>query len=118
MFEKGLRVIHRNYSVTLSNERKRRIDLLCQDRKGVLVVVQILYSPEPVQINEALDLLEHLRANTSSFGSELTSGQFKSADLRGMIIANYERTDLVEHCLQKQVKLCLVKSGCLIDVLE
>lgn len=118
MFEKGLRVIHRNYSVALSNERKRRIDLLCQDRKGVLVVVQILYSPEPVQINEALDLLEHLRANTSSFGSELTSGQFKSADLRGMIIANYERTDLVEHCLQKQVKLCLVKSGCLIDVLE
>ncbi len=118
MFEKGLRVIHRNYSVTLSNERKRRIDLLCQDRKGVLVVVQILYSPEPVQINEALDLLEHLRANTSSFGSELTSGQFKSADLRGMIIANYERTDLVEQCLQKQVKLCLVKSGCLIDVLE
>ncbi len=118
MFEKGLRVIHRNYSVTLSSERKRRIDLLCQDRKGVLVVVQILYSPEPVQVNEALDLLEHLRANTGSFGSELTSGQFKSADLRGMIIANYERTDLVEQCLQKQVKLCLVKSGCLIDVLE
>lgn len=117
-FEKGLRIIHKNYSVALPDERKRRIDLLCQDRKGVLMVVQILYSPEPVQISEALDLMDHLRANTGSFGSEVTGGQFKSADIRGMIIANYERTDLVEHCLQRNVKLCLVKSGCLIDVLE
>lgn len=118
LFEKGLRVLHRNYTVSLPGERKRRIDLLCQDRKGILVVVQILYSPEPVQISEALDLMDHLRANTESFGSELTGGQFKSADIRGMIIANYEKTDLVEHCLQRHVKLCLVKSGCLIDVLE
>ncbi len=118
LFEKGLRIIHKNYSVSLAGERKRRIDLLCQDRKGVLTVVQILYSPEPVQISEALDLMDHLRANTGSFGSAVTGGQFKSADLRGMIIANYERTDLVEHCLQRNVKLCLVKSGCLIDVLE
>jgi len=118
LFEKGLRIIHKNYTVSMTGERKRRIDLLCQDRKGVLMVVQILYSPEPVQISEALDLMDHLRANTSSFGSEVTGGQFKSADIRGMIIANYERTDLVEHCLQRSVKLCLVKSGCLIDVLE
>lgn len=117
-FEKGLRLLHRNYTVTLPGEKKRRIDLLCQDRKGVLMVVQILYSPEQAQINEALDLMDHLRANTESLGRELTGGQFKSADIRGMIIANYERTDLVEHCLQRQVKLCLVKSGCLIDVLE
>ena len=118
LFEKGLRIIHKNYTVSMTGERKRRIDLLCQDRKGVLMVVQILYSPEPVQISEALDLMDHLRANTSSFGSEVTGGQFKSADIRGMIIANYERTDLVELCLQRSVKLCLVKSGCLIDVLE
>jgi len=117
-FEKGLRLLHRDYTVTLPDEKKRRIDLLCQDRKGVLMVVQILYSPEQAQINEALDLMDHLRANTESFGRELTGGQFKSADIRGMIIANYERTDLVEHCLQRQIKLCLVKSGCLIDVLE
>lgn len=118
LFEKGLRVLHRNYTVNLVGERKCRIDMLCQDRKGILVVVQILYSPEPVQISEALDLMDHLRANAESFGSELTGGQFKSADIRGMIIANYEKTDLVEHCLQRHVKLCLVKSGCLIDVLE
>ncbi|MDD2997737.1 MAG: hypothetical protein EOM80_00225 [Erysipelotrichia bacterium] len=118
LFEKGLRVLHRNYTVSLMEGRKRRIDLLCQDRKGVLMVVQILYSPDQIQISEALDLMDHLRANTESFGSELTGGQLQSADIRGMIIANYEKTDLVEHCLQRHVKLCLVKSGCLIDVLE
>ena len=118
LFEKGMRVIHRNYTVNIPGGRKRRIDLLCQDRKGVLVAVQILFSPEPAQISEALELIDHLRVNIEAFGSELTGGQFKSADIRGMIIANYEKTDLVEQCLQKQVKLCLVKSGCLIDVLE
>lgn len=117
-FEKGLRVLHRNYTVSLPGGKKRRIDILCQDRKGVLVVVQILFSPEPAQISEALDMLDHLRANTEAFGSELTGGQYKAADMRGIIIANYEKTDLVEHCLQHQVKLCLVKSGCLIDILE
>lgn len=118
LFEKGLRVIHRNYNVNLKNGRKRRIDILCQDRKGVLAAVQILFSPEPAQIDDALDLMMHLRANIEAFGSELTGGQLKSADIRGMIISNYEKTDLIEECLQRKVKLCLVKSGCLIDVLE
>lgn len=118
MFEKGMRVLHRNYTVTLAGGRKRRIDLLCQDRKGVLVAIQSLFSPDPGQINEALELLDYLRTNIEAFGSELTEGQFKAVGIRGMIIANYEKTDLVELCLQKQVKLCLVKSGCLIDVLE
>ncbi len=117
-FEKGLRVLHRNYTVGLAGGRKRRVDILCQDRKGILVAIQILFSPEPSQINEALDLMDHLRANTEALGSELTGGQFKAADMRGIIIANYEKTDLVEHCLQHHVKLCLVKSGCLIDILE
>jgi hypothetical protein len=117
-FEKGLRILHRNYTVSLSSGRKRRIDILCQDRKGVLVIVQILFSPEQAQIAEALEFMDHLRANTEAFGSELTGGQFKAADLRGMIIANHEKTDLVEQCLQHQLKLCLVKSGCLIDILE
>jgi hypothetical protein len=62
--------------------------------------------------------MDHLRKNIEAFGSELTGGQLKAADLRGLIIANYEKADLVEHCLQHQVKLCLVKSGCLIDILE
>lgn len=118
LFEKGMRVIHRNYSVTMPGGRKRRIDLLCQDRKGVLVAIQSLFSPDPGQVNEALELLDYLRANIEAFGSELTDGQYKAVGIRGMIIANYEKTDLVEQCLQRQVKLGLVKSGCLIDVLE
>jgi len=118
LFEKGMRVIHRNYTVTWQGGRKRRIDLLCQDRKGVLVAVQSLFSPDSGQVSEALELLDYLRANIEAFGSELTDGQYKAVGIRGMIIANYEKTDLVEQCLQRQVKLCLVKSGCLIDILE
>jgi len=118
LFEKGLRIIHRNYAVTTSGGKKRRIDILCQDKKGVLVVVQILFSPEPAQINEAVELISFIRQNIAGFGSEITGGQFKAADIRSIIIANYEKTDLVEKCLHNQVKLCLIKSGCLIDVLE
>lgn len=118
LFERGLRIIHRNYTVSINGGRKRRIDILCQDRKGVLVVVQILFSPEVSQINEAVELMSYLRENIAGFGSEITGGQFKAADIRGMIVANYEKTDLVERCLQNQLKLCLIKSGCLIDVLE
>lgn len=117
-FEKGLRVLHRNYSITFEGGRKRRIDMLCQDRKGILVVAQILFCPEAPQINETLELMDHLRANIEVFSSELTGGQLKAADIRGIIIANNEKADLVEHCLQHNVKLCLVKSGCLIDILE
>lgn len=118
VFEKGLRVIHRNYAVTFAEGRKRRIDLLCQDRKGILVVVQILFNPERPQVEETIDLINHLRSNVEDFGSEVTSGQLKAADIRGMIIADCEKADLVEDCLHNRVKLCLVKSGCLIDILE
>ena len=118
LFEKGLRVLHRNYDVDFENGKKRRVDILCQDKKGVLVAAQILYKPETSQICEALNLMDYLRENVSAFGSQLTGGQFKAADVRGMIISNYEKTDLVEECLKRQVKLCLVKSGCLIDTLE
>ncbi len=118
IIEKGLRVIHRNYSVTFDGGRKRRIDLLCQDRKGILVAAQILFNPEPAQVDETIELMDHLRANIEAFGSELTGGQLKAADIRGMIIADCEKADLVESCMQHRVKLCLVKSGCLIDILE
>lgn len=118
IFEKGLRVIHRNYSITLDNGRKRRADILCQDRKGVLVFVQILYKPDSEQIQEALELIKHVRSNIEKFGSELTSGQLKASEVRGMIIADQEKSELVEYCMQNQIKLCIIKSGCLIDVLE
>jgi hypothetical protein len=118
VFEKGLRVIYRNYSVTFAEGRKRRIDLLCQDKKGLLVVVQILYNPEEAQVEETIELINHLRANIEDFGSDVTGGQLKASDIRGMIIADCEKADLVEKCLQNKVKLCLAKSGCLIDILE
>jgi hypothetical protein len=117
-FEAGLRVIHQKYSVTLSEGRKRRIDLLCQDKKGFLVVVQNLFNPDSGQVEEAISLMNHLRSNIETFGSELTKGQLKAADIRGMIIANHEKADLVEQCLQQGIKLGLVKSGCLIDIME
>ncbi len=117
-FEKGLRLLHKNYSISIDDGKKRRIDLLCQDKKGLLVIVQILYSPEPAQVTEALDLITFLRSQAEAFGKELTGGQFKTSEIRGMIIANYEKTDLVEQCLNRQVRLALVKSGCIIDILE
>ena len=45
-------------------------------------------------------------------------GKLKANAIRGMIIANKERPELVEQCLQNSVKLCVVNSGCVIDVLE
>jgi hypothetical protein len=117
-FEKGLRLLHRNYSVTFSEGRKRRIDLLCQDKKGVLVAVQILFRPDAQQTQETLELMQHLRSNIEAFSSELTGGQFRAADVRGLIIADQEKAELVEFCMENRIKLCLIKSGCLIDVLE
>lgn len=118
LFEKGLKVLDRNYSVTVADGKKRRIDMLCQDKKGILVVVQILFEPDSLQIAEAIETISHLRADVNDFGSKLTDGQFKSADIRGLIVSNYDKADLVEPCMQKQIKLCLVKSGCLIDLLD
>jgi hypothetical protein len=80
--------------------------------------VQILYKPDSEQIQEALELIKHVRSNIEKFGSELTSGQLKASEVRGMIIADQEKSELVEYCMQNQIKLCIIKSGCLIDVLE
>lgn len=80
--------------------------------------MQILYSPEEAQVEETIELINHLRANIEDFGSDVTGGQLKASDIRGIIIADCEKADLVEKCLQNKVKLCLAKSGCLIDILE
>jgi hypothetical protein len=117
-FEKGIRVIHRDYTVVLNDGKKRRVDLICQDKKGTLVAVEILFSPEMGQLTDSLNLLEELKDNIEQFGKELTGGQLKAAEIRGMIITNHEKTDLVEYCLQRGVKLCMVNSGCVIDILE
>lgn len=118
LFEKGLRVIHKFYTIQLTNGKKRRIDIICQDKKGVLVAVQILYCPLIEQISETLELIDELKKDVELLGDKLTGGQLKAREVRGMVISNYEKTDMIELCLQKKIKLCMVKSGCLIDILE
>ncbi len=118
LFEKGTRLLHQDYTVCLPDGKKRRIDLLCQDKKGVLVAVEILFNPDMRQLDETLNLMDILKENIESFGNELTGGLLKASDIRCMIISNHEKTDLVEYCLQRGVKLCMVNSGCVIDILE
>jgi len=118
VFEKGIRVIHRDYSVNLPGGQSRRIDLLCQDRKGLLVAVEVVFDPTKDDIDNTLKLLGVLKRNIESLGSELTLGKLKATAIRGMLITNREKSDLVEHCLQNGVKLAVVSSGCVIDVLE
>lgn len=117
-FEKGIRLLHRDYSVTLPDGRKFRIDLLCQDRRGVLVAAEILFNPGPEDLEEALNVFDWARDNLSAVAEDLSKGKLKATAMRGMVITNRERPELVENCLQRGVKLCLVNSGCVIDVLE
>ncbi|HOY68742.1 MAG TPA: endonuclease NucS [Candidatus Ozemobacteraceae bacterium] len=118
LFEKGIRLIHRDYSVIVKDGRKRRIDLLCQDRKGVLVAVEVVFNPSIEDLEETLKLLEWLKGNIASFGNELTGGKLKATSIRGMLVTNREKPELVEQCLQNGIKLCVVTSGCVIDVIE
>jgi len=118
LFEKGIRLIHRDYSVIVKDGRKRRIDLLCQDRKGVLVAVEVVFNPSIEDLEETLKLLEWLKGNIESFGNELTGGKMKATSIRGMLVTNREKPELVERCLQNGIKLCVVTSGCVIDVIE
>ncbi len=118
LFEKGIRLIHRDYSVIVKDNRKRRIDLLCQDRKGVLVAVEVVFNPSIEDLEETLRLLEWLKGNIASFGNELTGGKMKATSIRGMLVTNREKPELVERCLQNGIKLCVVTSGCVIDVIE
>ncbi|HEY9070418.1 MAG TPA: endonuclease NucS domain-containing protein [Candidatus Ozemobacteraceae bacterium] len=118
LFEKGIRLIHRDYTVIVKDGRKRRIDLLCQDRKGVLVAVEVVFNPSIEDLEETLRLLEWLKGNIASFGNELTGGKLKATSIRGMLVTNREKPELVEQCLQNGIKLCVVTSGCVIDVIE
>ncbi|OQA04660.1 MAG: hypothetical protein BWY66_02941 [bacterium ADurb.Bin374] len=118
LFEKGIRLIHRDYVVIVKDGKKRRIDLLCQDRKGVLVAVEVVFNPSVEDLDETLRLLEWLKGNIESFGNELTGGKMKATSIRGMVVTNREKPELVERCLQNGMKLCVVTSGCVIDVIE
>lgn len=117
-FEKGIRILHRDYSVTWEDGQKSRVDLLCQDRKGVLVAVEIVFNPVIEDLESSLKLMSWLKQNIESLGKELTDGKLKANSIRGMIIANREKPDLIEICLQSNIKLCVVNSGFIIDVIE
>ena len=118
MFERGIRVLHQRYAVKTAAQKIRRLDLLCQDRKGVLTAVEIAFNPRPGDLDDTLELLTFLKQNIQSLGIELTGGLLEAREIRGMIVTNRESADLVEQCIQRGLKLCVVNSGCVIDVLE
>lgn len=118
MFEKGIRVLHRHYDVVVEHGRKKRLDLLCQDRKGVLTAVAVLFEPTSRDLRENLAFLNYLRQHVDTLGQALTKGLLKTAEIRCMVITNVERPGLVETCMQHRVKLGMAMSGCVIDVFE
>lgn len=118
LFEKGIRLLHRDYRLTGPDGLPLNLDLLCQDRKGILVAVEILFQPAPDELAEAFRRLDHAASGLDALAQDLSGGKLKATSIRGMIITNRERTELVEQCLQKGYKLCVVNSGCVIDVLE
>ena len=118
VIEKGVRVLHRDYRVELENGRNRRIDVLCQDRKGVLLAVEVVYNPGVEDIRTTVEMLTWLKQNIGSLGKALTGGVLQAATIRGMVVANHERPELVELCLQNGLKLWVVNGGFVVDVLE
>lgn len=118
VFEKGIRILHRDYAVTWEDGKKRRVDLLCQDRKGLLVAVEIVFNPVVEDLESTLRMMIWLKRNIDSLGRELTNGKLQANSIRGMVISNREKPDLVEICLQNSIKLCMVNSGYLIDIIE
>ncbi len=118
MFERGIRLLHKDYLPEIPDSQSRRIDLLCQDRKGVLVAVEIVFNPESEELDEVVRFFAALSKNAERIGNQLTEGRLSAGAIRAMIVSNRENADLVERCLQNDVKLCVVNSGCVIDALE
>lgn len=118
LFEKGLRILHRDHSVKLQSGEMRRLDLLCQDKKGVLVIVEIAFNPSAKGIEAIVELTANLQQNVQLLGKELTGGVLQATAIRGILVTNIERPETVETCLQKGIKLCVVNAGCVLDIIE
>ncbi|MBF0499853.1 MAG: DUF91 domain-containing protein [Candidatus Riflebacteria bacterium] len=118
VFEKGMRLLHRDYAVTWEDGRKRRIDLLCQDRKGVIVAMEIVFNPSNEDLDSIGQMIGWLRHNMESLGRELTEGKLQARSIRGIVVSNREKPELVEACLEKGLRLCVVNGGYVVDVLE
>ncbi|MFZ2957845.1 MAG: endonuclease NucS domain-containing protein [Candidatus Ozemobacteraceae bacterium] len=118
IFEKGMRLLHRDYAVTWEGGRKRRIDLLCQDRKGVLVAIEVVFNPTNDDLENIPLMVQWLRQNVESLGRELTEGRLQARSIRGIVVSNREKPELVETCLEGGMKLCVVNGGFVVDTLE
>lgn len=118
VFEKGIRLLHRDYAITWDDGSKRRIDLLCQDRKGVLVAIEVVFNPCPEDLEGCLRLMSWLKENIRALGHELTEGRLQANSIRGWVITNLEKPEMVETCLENNIRLCVVNSGFVIDTLE
>lgn len=118
LVEKGLRVLHRDYVLKLENNRPFRIEILCQDRKGVLVMLEVVFNPQAADIDAVVRQFAHLRANITSLGCELTGKILQANSIRAIFVSNVEKPELVEQCIQNGIKLCVITGGCVIDVIE
>lgn len=118
IIEKGIRVLHRDYVYVGEDEKKGRMELLCQDRKGVLVAVEIVFNPTVESLAAQLKSLTWVRENPRKLGRELTNDRLEANQLRVMVVSNREKPSLVELCLQTGVKLCVINCGMVVDVIE
>ncbi|MBF0543237.1 MAG: DUF91 domain-containing protein [Candidatus Riflebacteria bacterium] len=118
LIERGLRLLHKDYSITLEDGKKRRLDLLCQDRKGALVAVEVLFNPTIDDLDYIKKSITWLRENVQALAVDLSEGKFQANSIRGMVVSNQEKTELVECCLQNGLKLCVINGGFIVDIIE
>lgn len=117
-FEKGIRIIHRDFNLEFENGKHCCVDFVCQDKKGILTVVEVVFNPETDKINNAINLIQTLENNLDTLSKQLTDNALLATSIRGVIITNFETAALVESCLQSNIKLFVVKSGYAIDVID
>ncbi|MBF0409237.1 MAG: hypothetical protein HQM10_17995 [Candidatus Riflebacteria bacterium] len=118
LIEKGLRVLYCDYPVTLEDGRKRRLDVLCQDKKGVLVAVEVVFNPTQECLENIRKSITWHRENIQALTSVLSEGKFQANSARGIVVSNHEKSELVNFCLQNAIKLCVVNGGFIVDVVE
>lgn len=118
-FERGIRIIHKNYRF-IDNDTNRyfSVDLLCQDKKGVLTACMIVFQPENKNISVTFETLKAFEKNLSAIADDLSEGSLKTASFRGIIFSSQEHPELVEQSLQRGYKLFIINSGYVIDTFE
>ncbi len=117
--ERGLRLLAADVPVTWEDGKERRIDLVCQDRKGGLVVVEILFNPSAEDVPQMFRMMAGLKRNLSVVAEHVRDQlPVPPTSVRGIVVTNKEPPQLVELCLVNNVKLCLINSGYVVDIIE